>query len=103
MAGDEDTSKDYVYSEKILATRSDSSLDEKYNPDNMSQLTDSKDRKTDAEHQIDAFGESQEDLDIAIINEITLIDDDVNMKVLTVRAMLVGVVSLITYIFSLSG
>ncbi|KAG2192270.1 hypothetical protein INT47_003859 [Mucor saturninus] len=92
MAGDETANKgDYVYSEKKLTTRSNGSLDEKYSQDNISESTNSKNRKTDSEHQIDAFGESQQDLDLAIINEITLLDDDINMKVLTVRAMVVGV------------
>ncbi|KAG2195370.1 hypothetical protein INT47_004478 [Mucor saturninus] len=92
MAGDEDNNKEgYVYSEKILSTESNGSLDEKYDHDNISQLTDSKDRKLDAEHQIHAFGEGEEDLDMAIINEITVTEDDVNMRSLTVRSMVVSI------------
>lgn len=97
MAGDEDTNKDYVYSEKIITTRSDASLDEKYDEDKSSQLTNSKDRKLDPEHQLNTFGEDQEDFDLAVINEIALTEDDVNMKVLTLRSMLIGCVSVFTF------
>lgn len=102
MTGDEDTyGGDYVLSEKIITESSETekaySLKEKYDPDEKNkhvlELTDSKDRKFDAEHQVDTYLQTQEDLDIAIINEVTLTEDDVNMKCLTFRAILVGAVS----------
>lgn len=102
MAGDQDNRKDDdVFSEKIINSESEKvesfSLDEKHAQEyRKSQLSDSKDRKLDAEHQLDPYLMDQDELDIAIINEVTVTEDDVNMKCLTFRAMLVGIVSIKT-------
>lgn len=99
MAGDEDNKRDdYVFSEKIVTGESEKvqaySLDEKNGEEYQgSILTNAKDRKNDHEHQFNDYLDENEDLDMAIINEITITEDDVNTRVLTFRAMFVAIVS----------
>jgi hypothetical protein len=105
MAGEDTNRDDYVYSEKIVTSESekgqDYSADEKYVHDGEeyqeSHLQDSKERKLDAEHQLAEYLDNEDELDIAIINEIATIDDDTNMRCLTFRSMLVGCVSSIPH------
>lgn len=100
MAEENINKGDYVYSEKFITEGSETDKayekhdqDKKDNP--SLQLTDFKDRRADAEHQSDGYVYSEEDLDLAIINEVTVTEDDVTIRSLTFRSLLVGSVSYI--------
>ncbi|KAI7895930.1 OPT family small oligopeptide transporter [Mucor mucedo] len=97
MAGEEDNKRgEYVLSEKIVTDESEKThgydLDEKHGDEYQeSVLSNAKDRKNDHEHQFNDYLVDHEDLDMAIINEVTVTEDDVNMRVLTFRAMFVAI------------
>ncbi|KAI8061891.1 uncharacterized protein B0P05DRAFT_574594 [Gilbertella persicaria] len=85
-----------VYSEKISTEK----YNEKVNQDFDKKVTkdldepwvvDSQGNKLDEEHA-PAYLYTEDDLDIAIINDISLTEDDPNTKAFTFRALLVGAV-----------
>lgn len=102
MAAGEDhlNREDVVYSEKIITEDSEKSETYQHDEKNVLDggehsdefwLKDSKDTKNDGEG-LD-FLSTEDELDIAIINDIAITEDDTSLKSLTVRSVLTGFVS----------
>ena len=90
-----------VYSETVSVKGSEKTqtydeLDEKHD------LKDAKDIKDDPEtQQKSEFFENEDELDIAIINDVAITDDDTTLRALTFRSIVTGFVS--TYILTFSN
>lgn len=103
MAGEELRREDVVYSEKIVTDESEKTetFNEKELHDGEEQdefwLKDSKDIKKDGEQQDLDYLATEDDLDIAIINDLSVTEDDTTLRSVTVRSLLIGVVSVIFY------
>lgn len=92
MAGEEENRRnDFVISEKIE--------DEKpvYDGEKNEELwlKDSKDLKLDYEEQSTDFLPMEDDMDIAIVNDLAVTEDDITLRSVTVRSIIIGVVSLL--------
>lgn len=59
----------------------------------VSWLKDSKDTKLDPEEQSDDFLPMEDDIDIAIVNDLAVTEDDTTLRSVTVRSIIVGTVS----------
>jgi hypothetical protein len=103
MAGEDLNREDVVYSEKIVTEESEKTeaFDEKavHNGEEHDEfwLKDSKETKDDIENLEDRalFAAEDGDLDIAIINDLAVTDDDPTLRCVTVRSLVVGIVSII--------
>lgn len=96
MAGEENHENDYAASEKI---EEKSVYDNEKHDDVW--LKDSKDIKLDNEEQSEEFSPSEEDLDMAIINDLAITDDDTTLRSITVRSLLIGTVSFMIPLFKI--
>lgn len=101
MAAGEDLNnrEDVVYSEKIVTDHTEKTEtydhDEKHTADGEEHqddfwLKDSKDVKQDSENQELDYFANEDELDIAIINDIAVTEDDTTLKSLTFRSLLTG-------------
>lgn len=87
MAGEEISGSDYVISEKIQ----NSFLDQEKNENSW--LKDSKEIKLD-EEELNKKNQNKELMsDIEIVNDIAITVDDTTLRSITVRSMVIGVVS----------
>lgn len=104
MAAGEDLNnrEDVVYSEKIVTDHTEKTEtydhNEKHTADGEEHqddfwLKDSKDVKQDSENQELDYFANEDELDIAIINDIAVTEDDTTLKSLTFRSLLTGFVS----------
>lgn len=109
MAAGEDLNnrEDIVHSEKIVTEHSEKTEtydhDDKHITDGEEQqddfwLKDSKDVKQDSEHQDLDYISNEDELDIAIINDIAVTEDDTTLKSLTFRSLLTGFVSIVPFL-----
>lgn len=96
MAGEENNENDYAASEKI----EEKSVYDNEKHDDL-WLKDSKDIKLDNEEQSEEFSPSEEDLDMAIINDLAITDDDTTLRAITVRSLLIGTVSFMIPLFKI--